>query len=75
MKSRDGRLAVLGDHDPADVVAALERRGIRVLTNDSVTLDRAQQRIVITGLDDVHRFYTDAAREALFAHSRGFGVA
>lgn len=75
VRSRDGRLAVLGDHDPADVVEALESRDIRVLTNDSVNLDRADQRIVITGLDDVHRFYTDEAREALIAQREGFRVA
>ena len=32
VKSRDGALAVLGNHDPADIVAELEARRITVLT-------------------------------------------
>ncbi len=41
VKSRDGALAVLGNHDPAAIVAGLEVRGIRVLTNE---FDRARAR-------------------------------
>jgi predicted MPP superfamily phosphohydrolase len=65
VKVRDRRLAVLGNHDPVAMVEALERQGFEVLLNWSVTLERNGERLVVTGLDDVHNFYTEAARAAL----------
>jgi uncharacterized protein len=72
---RDRRLAVLGNHDPAHMVDALEELGFEVLLNQSITLTRPGERIGITGLDDVHCFYTDAARAALFEEHDGFRIA
>jgi uncharacterized protein len=72
---RDHRLAVLGNHDPATVVDALEALGFEVLLNQSISLARQGERIVITGLDDVHCFYTDAARAALFEERGEFRIA
>jgi len=71
----DRRLAVLGNHDPAAMVDALERLGFEVLLNRSIALTRQGERIVVTGLDDVHCFYTDAARTALFGGDGDFRVA
>jgi predicted MPP superfamily phosphohydrolase len=65
IKVRDRRLAVLGNHDPAGMVPALERLGFEVLVNRSLALERGGERLVVTGLDDVHSFYTEAARAAL----------
>lgn len=49
-------LAILGNHDhwnDADIVAgALHDRGIKVLRNSAVPLERGQQRIWIAGIDD-----------------------
>ncbi len=75
VKSRDGVLAVLGNHDPASIVAALEALNITVLTNDSITLERGRERIVVTGLDDVHHFYTESARQALIRGTGEFKIA
>jgi uncharacterized protein len=72
---RDRRLAVLGNHDPAIVVESLEDIGFEVLLNQSITLARKGQRIVVTGLDDVHCFYTEAARLALFEAHDDFRIA
>jgi uncharacterized protein len=72
---RDHRLAVLGNHDPAVLVDALEELGFEVLLNQSIALTRQDERIVITGLDDVHCFYTDAARAALFDGDSDFRIA
>jgi predicted MPP superfamily phosphohydrolase len=63
---RDCRLAVLGNHDAVPVAEALREIGFQVLINQSLSLERNDERIVLTGLDDVHCFYTEAAHAALF---------
>jgi predicted MPP superfamily phosphohydrolase len=40
VKARDGCLAVLGNHDSADMIETLESRDIRVLINESIALER-----------------------------------
>jgi predicted MPP superfamily phosphohydrolase len=72
---RDRRLAVLGNHDPTDMAEALEGLGFTMLLNHSMELERRGQRMVVTGLDDVHRFYTPAARRALAEAPPGFRIA
>lgn len=72
---RDRVVAVLGNHDPAAMADALEHFGITTLINESLTLERGGDRLVLTGLDDVHRFYTPAAKQALTAAPAGFRVA
>ncbi len=72
---RGHRLGVLGNHDPADMAEALERVGFTMLINHSMVIERSGQRIVVTGLDDVHRFYTAAASRALVEAPQGFRIA
>lgn len=64
----DGFLAILGNHDSADMVPHIERLGIPVLLNETVTLRRGGDALRVTGVDDVHAFYTPAAHTALAAH-------
>lgn len=71
----DRRLAVLGNHDSADMAAALERAGYTVLVNEWVALERKGRRVIVTGLDDVHRFYTAAASHALAEAPQDFRIA
>ena len=59
------RLAILGNHDPVEMAALLEEKGFDVLVNRSRVLERDGKFLRVTGLDDVHNFYTDAARAAL----------
>lgn len=73
--TRDGVVAILGNHDPSMMAEALERLGITTLLNESITVERGRDRVVMTGLDDVHRFYTPAAAEALTAAPHGFRIA
>lgn len=75
VRVRDRRLAVLGNHDPVEMVAALEGLGVETLVNRSVTLGRNGESIRITGLDDVHSFYSPAARAALDPGDGGFQIA
>jgi len=75
VRVKDRRLAVLGNHDPTDMAKALEKLGFDVLLNRSITLKRGKQKIVVTGLDDVHRFFTANALSALREAPDGFRVA
>ena len=72
---KDRRLAVLGNHDPTDMVRPLEELGFEVLLNCSITLQRGTDEIVVTGLDDVHRFFTHNALNALLQAPEGFRIA
>lgn len=72
---RDRRLAVLGNHDPAPMADRLGDLDFEVLLNRSIVLERGGEHIVVTGLDDVHSFYTDAARAALYEAHDGFRIA
>jgi predicted MPP superfamily phosphohydrolase len=75
VRAADGFLAILGNHDVADMVAPFQRLGLRVLINQTDHVRRGRQTIAVTGLDDVHRYYTPAARVALSAHDRqAFGI-
>ncbi|MCB1735643.1 MAG: metallophosphoesterase [Gammaproteobacteria bacterium] len=51
--------AVLGNHDSIFMVEPIERMGIRLLLNESVTLERGDARIYIAGIDDPHYFESD----------------
>jgi hypothetical protein len=74
-KAGDGIIAVLGNHDSASMVAPMEALGIRVLLNECMTLVRAMDVLHVTGLDDVHRFHTEAADATLAAAPEAFCIA
>ena len=75
ISASDGHVATLGNHDPAALVGPLEQLGLRVLTNETVTIRRGADTLHVTGLDDVHYFYTDAAAAALAGAPTGFRIA
>ena len=75
VRVHDRRLAILGNHDPADMPEALRSLGFETLINRSERLMRNGSSIQVTGLDDVHFFYTPQARAALEGESEGFRVA
>ena len=56
------------------MVPDFEALGIRVLCNESKRIERGSDGIQVVGLDDVHHFYTPAARDALRAHRQGFRI-
>ncbi len=58
-------LAVLGNHDSIFMVPWMEDMGIRVLLNESVSIKRASSSIVISGVDDYHRFRLSNLEKAL----------
>jgi predicted MPP superfamily phosphohydrolase len=65
VRVRGARLAVLGNHDSVEMAAGLGESGFDVLINRSRLIERGGEYLCVTGLDDVHNFYTDAARAAL----------
>jgi predicted MPP superfamily phosphohydrolase len=75
VRVRGPRLAILGNHDPAAMVDRLESCGFDVLVNRSILLRRGDDALRITGLDDVHSFYTEAALAALGDHQGEFRIA
>ena len=72
---RDGILATLGNHDTVFMVNPFEEMGVRVLTNETVSLTRADDAIHFTGIDDPHYYYTQMAAETLEASPDGFKIA
>ena len=75
LSARDGVLGILGNHDSASMVSPMERLGIRMLLNESISLARGEEVLHVTGLDDVHRFHTEAAPAALQSAPEGFCIA
>lgn len=75
LTARHGIFAVLGNHDCADMAEAFEELGISMLVNETQEVHRGASRIHLTGTDDVHYFYTDAARTALASSPDGFKIA
>ncbi|MBT3330744.1 MAG: metallophosphoesterase [Rhodospirillaceae bacterium] len=75
IEAPDGHYAILGNHDPADAVPILEAMGLNVLINQTVAIVRDDATVHLTGLDDVHYFYTKQARNALEADIQGCRIA
>jgi uncharacterized protein len=55
---------VLGNHDTIRMVPELEEMGIRMLLNESDTIERSDQRIHLAGIDDAHYYRVDNIEKA-----------
>jgi predicted MPP superfamily phosphohydrolase len=75
MPAGGGACAILGNHDCADMVPAFEKMGFEVLVNQTRSIQRGGAQIHFTGTDDVHYYYTEAARAALETAPAGFKIA
>lgn len=75
VRAQDGVVAVLGNHDGADLVDVLEAGGIQVLLNERRTLTRRGEHLHVVGTDDPFRFYSPAAAQALEECRDGFRIA
>src|SRR5262249_3952022 len=73
--TREGCIAVLGNHDDCHMVAPMEAMGIRVLVNERHFIERGGDRVQIIGTDDVHYYYTDQSLHALEAAKDEFTIA
>jgi uncharacterized protein len=75
VRTRDGFLGVLGNHDDCHMVAPMEAMGIRMLINETVVFTRGADRLRLVGTDDPHYYYTDQSLHALEAARDDFTVA
>ena len=55
---------VLGNHDTIRMVPGLEAMGIRMLLNEAEFIERAGERIYLTGIDDAHFYRVDNIEKA-----------
>jgi predicted MPP superfamily phosphohydrolase len=55
---------VLGNHDTICMVPSLEQMGIRMLLNESETIERGGARIHLAGIDDAHFYRMDNIEKA-----------
>jgi len=51
--------AVLGNHDPVEIVPELESLGIEVLLNESILIAKGNEEISLIGVDDPHFYRAD----------------
>jgi len=56
LRTRDGVLAVLGNHDCLEIVGPLRDMGVEVLLNESWPITRGRHRLWIAGVDDPHAY-------------------
>jgi uncharacterized protein len=75
LNSRDGWIAVLGNHDRHNMLEALESIDVRVLVNETMSIFREEIPLHFVGTDDVHSFYSPDAIKVLKSNSEGFRIA
>jgi len=67
-------IAVLGNHDTYLLTKHEVECGIRFLINETVELNRGDDKIIISGADDPFSYYTDAVLDT-FTDKKGFKIA
>jgi uncharacterized protein len=65
IKCPHGILGILGNHDFVEMVPALESCGIRMLLNETATIERGGAVIHVLGLDDAHFYGVDELEKAI----------
>jgi len=75
IKAKDGILATLGNHDTYLMVDFLEDLGIKILANETISINKENEKIDVTGIDDPHYYFTDQALVALEESLDGYKIA
>jgi predicted MPP superfamily phosphohydrolase len=65
LRSKDGIVGILGNHDSASIADAMASLGATVLVNESIAVRRGGSEVYLTGTDDVHHYWSPAARRTL----------
>jgi uncharacterized protein len=65
IRAEFGVLAILGNHDAAEMAFEFEKYGIRMLVNEAIELRRQRQSLWIAGVDDPHKYECDDLALAL----------
>ena len=75
ISATDGIYATLGNHDEHSMAVGFEKIGLNVLANETISLRRNQNKIILTGIDDVFWYYTPMAENTLTSVPVGFAIA
>lgn len=75
INAADGIYATLGNHDDHRLAEGLERLGIRVLVNETAIVNGNGRCFRLTGLDDVHTYFSPMAAQALTQSADTFAIA
>jgi uncharacterized protein len=59
ISSRHGIVGILGNHDCADIALELQKRGVRMLINDSFAIESMGDRLWVIGVDDPYYYGCD----------------
>ncbi len=70
----DGIYAVLGNHDTQAMSEDIEDLGIRLLTNQSVTIARGMAQLNLIGVDDPHDYYSKETAVCVKTRRNGFNL-
>ncbi len=70
IRAKDGIVGVLGNHDSAGIADIMASLGAVILVNESIAVRRDDAEIYLTGTDDVHHYWSPAARRVLAAAPR-----
>lgn len=65
VRSRNGVVGVLGNHDYAEEARVLGKMGVRMLINDAVEIVEGEETMWVVGLDDPHHYECDDLPGAL----------
>ncbi len=65
LQCENGILGVLGNHDFIEMTPELEEIGVKILLNESVCIERDNERIWIVGVDDPHYYETHDLGKAM----------
>src|SRR5207244_7283662 len=65
VRAQHGILAILGNHDCADIALELETMGVRTLINEAVAVGPPEGRLWVVGVDDAHYYGCDDLAQAL----------
>jgi predicted MPP superfamily phosphohydrolase len=65
LRPPDGVVGILGNHDFIEMVPELEDMGITMLLNESLAVERGEDRIWLVGLDDAHYYEVDDLARAI----------
>jgi len=75
VQASHGMWAILGNHDDHYMIESFEALGIQCLVNEHVYFSKGKVVLQMVGLDDVNKYETSAAHEALAEKSGDYSIA
>jgi len=73
--SKNGILAVLGNHDTWRITEFAQELGVHFLINESISIAKGKNQITVTGTDDPFKYFTEDQVEALEEPTESFKIA